>query len=366
MSASEAVSLAGAPRGGWLRWLRRTTVLRTSGLLVATVALLVVLELRDSRYLSVDNLQVLGIQMSQVGIAAVGMALLMISGNVDLSIGSMTGLVATASALLSRSTSVVVAILLGLAIGMGCGLFNGLLVWRIRISPIIITVGSLGLFHGIALLLNQGAAVPNVPAGFTDFGQATVLGFSLSFVVLVGLGLVSWFLLSTTVAGRHLYAIGGNREAAARVGIPLRRFVLVLFTFNGLLVGLAAVLLASRYGTASPEFGVGLEIQAITAVILGGVAFNGGEGSMAGVMLAVVFLVVLESAVIALGIDPYYADVIMGGALIVAVALDQLAGEQQERQRIALAQQDTAHGEPTEPTAPPPLEVTVPSRRSTH
>jgi ribose transport system permease protein len=364
MSATETISLVGTPRGGRLRWLRRATVLRTSGLLLATVALLVVLEVRDSRYLSVDNLQVLGIQMSQVGIAAVGMALLMISGNVDLSIGSMTGLVATASALLSRSTSVVVAIVLGLAIGMACGLLNGMLVWRIRISPIIITVGALGLYHGIALLLNQGAAVPDVPAGFTDFGQTTVLGFSLSFVVLVVLGLVSWFLLSTTVAGRHLYAIGGSREAAARVGIRLRRFVLVLFAFNGLLIGLAAVLLASRYGTASPEFGVGLEIQAITAVILGGVSFNGGEGSMAGVMLAVVFLVVLESAVIALGIDPYWADVITGTALIVAVALDQLAREQQERQRVALAQRDTAHAEPDDAAAAPPLEISAPSRRS--
>jgi ribose/xylose/arabinose/galactoside ABC-type transport system permease subunit len=365
MSAVDTVTLVGTPRGGRLRWLRRATVLRTSGLLLATIALLLVCEMRDSHYLSVANLQVLGIQMSQVGIAAVGMALLMISGNVDLSIGSMTGLVATASALLSRSTSVVVAILLGVLIGMACGLFNGLLVWRISISPIIITIGGLGLYHGIALLLNQGAAVPDVPAGFTNFGQTTILGFSLSFVLLVVFGLVSWFLLTTTVAGRHLYAIGGNREAAARVGIRLRRFVLVLFTFNGFLIGLAAVLLASRYGTASPEFGVGLEIQAITAVILGGVSFNGGEGSMAGVMLAVVFLVVLQSAVIALGINPYYADVITGAALIIAVGLDQLASEQQERQRTAMALQDSAEPPPVQPE-PPPLEVTAPSERSTH
>jgi ribose/xylose/arabinose/galactoside ABC-type transport system permease subunit len=362
MSAIETVALARARRAP-LRWLRRAALLRTSGLLFATIALLVVLEVRDSRYLSIANLQVLGIQTSQVGIAAVGMALLMISGNVDLSIGSMTGLVATASALLARSTSVVAAILLAVVIGMACGLFNGALVWRIRISPIIITVGTLGLYHGIALLLNNGAAVPDVPTSFTNFGEATVLGFSLSFVVLVVLGATSWFLLSTTVAGRHLYAIGGNREAAARVGIRVRRFVLVLFTFNGLLIGLAAVLLASRYGTASPEFGVGLEIQAITAVILGGVSFHGGEGSMAGVMLAVVFLVVLQSAVIALGINPYYADVITGSALIVAVALDQFATEQQERQRVALAEQDRADAAPT---AQPPSDVIVPSGGSAH
>lgn len=194
--------------------------------------------------------------------------------------------------------------------------------------------------YGIALLLNQGADVPNVPGSFTTFGSFKILGFSIAFVLCLASFALAWIFLATTVAGRHIYAIGGNREAAARVGIPIRRFVLGTFAFSGLLVGLAGVLLASQFGTASPDFGVNLEVQVITAVILGGVAFNGGEGSLGGVFVAVVFLGILESGVVALGIDPYYANVIQGAALILAVCLDQLVRESQNRRRRALALMD--------------------------
>ena len=124
------------------------------------------------------------------------------------------------------------------------------------------------------------------------------------------------------------------------MGIPVRRLVIGTFAFNGLLIGLGGILIASRYGTASPQFGVGLEVQAITAVILGGVAFTGGEGGMGGVLVAVIFLGILESAVVALGINPYYANVIQGAALIIAVGMDQLAREQHERRRRAIALMD--------------------------
>jgi ribose/xylose/arabinose/galactoside ABC-type transport system permease subunit len=317
--------------------LRTVQSVRASGLLLATVALLILLGTKSPTYITLSNLRVVGLQITEVGIVSVGMTMLMISGNVDLSVGSATGLVATATALMSRSMSPVLAILLGLLIGLSCGLFNGILVWRIRISPIIITIGSLSLMYGIALLLNEGADVPNVPVSFTNFGNSSFLSFNISVVFFVVLFLVVWIFLATTIPGRQLYAIGGNKEAAARVGIPIRRFVIATFAFTGLLVGLGGVLLASRFGTASPQFGIGLEVDVITAVILGGVAFTGGEGSMLGVVLAVIFLGILESGIVALGIDPYYADVIKGGALIVAVALDQLVGEQRERFRRALS-----------------------------
>ncbi len=341
-SAEEPRGTSGIRRlGGWgkrrLRPLRSVQGIRTSGLLLATGALLILLGIKSPTYISLANLRVVGLEITEVGMVCVGSTVLMISGNVDLSVGSLTGLVATASAMLSRSMSPLFAILLGLLIGLGCGLFNGALVWRIRISPIIITIGSLSLFYGVALLLNEGADVPNVPGRFTHFGNATLFGFSDGFLMFVALSLLVWVFLATTIPGRRVYAIGGNREASARVGIRIRRIVLVTFAFNGLLCGLGGVLLASRFGSASPQFGVGLEVDVITAVILGGVAFTGGEGSMAGVVMAVIFLGVLESGVVALGIDPYYADVIKGAALIFAVGLDQLVGEQRERFRKVMA-----------------------------
>jgi ribose/xylose/arabinose/galactoside ABC-type transport system permease subunit len=332
---------ARVPAGRTLaRRLRLAGGSRAYGLALATIILLVILAIKDPPYMSLSNFEVVALQSVTLGIASVGTAFLMISGNVDLSIGSMTGLVATASALLSLSLPEPLPILLGLLIGVVCGVFNGALVWRIRISPIIITIGSLSLMYGIALVLNQGEDVPNVPANFSTFGATTEAGFNVGVWFFLGLCILAWLFLTRTVPGKYLYAIGGNREAATRVGIPIRRYVLGTFAFSGLLIGLAGVLLASQLGTASPDFGVNLEVQVITAVILGGVAFTGGEGGIGGVLLAVIFLGVLNSMVIALGINQYYADVIQGAALIGAVALDQLAREQRERRKRALALAD--------------------------
>jgi ribose/xylose/arabinose/galactoside ABC-type transport system permease subunit len=334
--------------------------MRSAGLLLAIVIELVILQIKDPGYLSIDNLQLVGVQITEVGIVAVGMTFLMISGNVDLSVGSMTGLVATASALMSTSLPMPLPIIFGILVGLACGTFNGALVWRFAISPIIITIGSLSLLYGIALVLNQGEDVPNVPGAFTSLGQTDIAGFSIGFVVFVVLSVLCWVFLRFTVTGRRIYAIGGNPEAAARVGIPVRRYIIGAFMVTGLLVGVGGVLLASRFGTASADFGVGLEVQVITAVILGGVSFNGGEGSMVGAFLAVVFLGVLESGIVAVGINPYYADVVEGAALIIAVALDQIVQERRAARRRTVALADLAEATATVPKpSAEPDDVTV-------
>lgn len=313
---------------------------RAVSLLFVTGIMLVILAIKVPPYTSLDNLRVVGLQMTEVGIVAVGSTLLIIGGNVDLSVGSMTGMIATASALLSLSLAEPWPLIFGVGIGGLCGLFNGVLVWRVRLSPIIITVGSLSLFYGIGLVLNSGTAVGGVPESFSSFGSIDIWGFSIGFVIFLGLCLATWIVLATTRTGRHLYAIGGNREAAARVGIPVRRFVVGTFVVSGLLTGLGAVLLASRFGTGDVSYGLNLEIQVITAVLLGGVAFSGGEGGIGGVLMAVVFLTVLESGIVALGVDPYYSDIVEGAALIAAVTLEQFTSEQRARRQRTLARSD--------------------------
>ena len=142
--------------------------------------------------------------------------------------------------------------------------------------------------------------------------------------------------LQYTKQGRHLFAFGGSREAAEAAGIDGKRLLLLCFALNGALVGISAVLAASRFGSAAPTFGVGFELDVIAAVILGGVAFTGGEGSMVGVLLAVLLLGVINSGLISVGIDPHYAQMVKGLALVIAVTIDQLTLERQDRHRKQL------------------------------
>lgn len=313
---------------------------RNLGLLLTLVLALLIVSVLSPQYLSVDNLLVVALQVSFIGIASLGTALLIISGNVDLSIGSQYALCAVASAMLAKTIPVPFAWIGGVVLGAILGLLDGLMVWRINISPIIITLGTLTIFRGIALRVTNGFGVRGVPKSFSLLGQARLFGVPSPVWVLMFLGILAHIVLHKTTQGRHLFALGGNKLAAEAAGINGKRLVLTTFAINGVLVGISAVLAASRFGTAAPTFGVGFELDVIAAVILGGIAFTGGEGTITGAILAVVLLGVINSGLISLGIDPHYAQMVKGAALIIAVTLDQLTQDRQERHRKRLAIQE--------------------------
>jgi ribose transport system permease protein len=313
---------------------------RNAGLLLALLAALLILAIFSPKYMNLQNFIVVGLQMSYIGIASLGMTLLIISGNVDLSIGSLFALSAVVASLLALHIDPQVALLVAILLGGAVGLINGMLVWRIKLSPIIITLGSLTIVRGLVLLFTGGYGIRGVPDAFGLIGQARPFEVPTPIWVLFALVLAVSLILHSTTVGRHIFAIGGNREASEAAGLNVRRLVLGVFLVNGLIVGLAGTLAASRFGTAAPSFGIGYELDVITAVILGGVAFTGGEGNILGVMLAVALLGVLNSGMVSLGIDPHYTQVVKGGALILAVTLDQLANERQERYRTLLAMRE--------------------------
>lgn len=315
---------------------------RNQGLLLSVLIALVAVSLINPRYFSLDNLLVVALQVAFVGLASLGTAFLIISGNIDLSIGSQYALCAVAAAILAKSVPAPLAWMAGIALGAALGLADGIMVWRINISPIIVTLGTLTVFRGIALRITNGFGVRDVPKSFDWLGRAHLLGAPLAVWFLAALALVAHLVLQYTTQGRHLFAFGGSKEAAEAAGIGGKRLVLATFAANGALVGLAAVLAASRFGSAAPTFGVGFELDVIAAVILGGVAFTGGEGSIAGVLLAVALLGIINSGLISLGIDPHYVQIVRGGALLGAVALDQLTQEQHERHRKKLALEERA------------------------
>jgi ribose/xylose/arabinose/galactoside ABC-type transport system permease subunit len=326
-----------------LSWWQRlrpevgTQAIRNAGLVVVLGALLLSLAFTHPDFFSGSDIQVLLTNTVMLGMACSGMTLLIISGNVDLSVGSMFALIACATALLALHINGYLAFFLGIPMGALAGLINGMFVWRIRISPLIITLAGMGIYLGVAELITSGNYVPTLPASFAYLGQNKWLGVDIPIWFLVITALVTHIVLSRTTIGRQIYAVGGNREAAEIAGIRVRRLVIGLFVVNGILIGLAGVLEASRFDSASTQFGTNLALQAITAVILGGVAFTGGEGSLFGVAVAVVLLTVVQAALIAYNVNAFYSDVTNGALLLIAVTLDQLTHDQRERYKTIQA-----------------------------
>lgn len=289
---------------------------------------------REPRFASSANLRVLAIQIAVLGIPALGMTLLMIAGYVDLSIGSMFSLIAVFATRFSGTVGLTGAVALGLLIGLGLGALNGALVLRLTMSPIVVTLAGLALYQGIVNVATKGQGVTNFDPSFGSLGQgAAVFGVPNGVSLFVVLALICAFVVTRTTWGLNIFAIGGNPEATRLVGLPIKRITLALFAVNGVIVALAALLTASRFGGATPIIGVGMELNVITAVILGGVSFAGGEGSVFGTALAVGLITVVTSGIVALNIDSYYSNVVNGALLLGAVTVDQLTREQRDRFR---------------------------------
>lgn len=310
---------------------------RSSHLFIALAAFGVLILIKDPGYYSVNNLRVVGLNASAEAIGAVGTAFLMIAGGIDLSISSIFLAAGFCSAGLANHTPAVVAIVGGIVFSAAVGAINGILVWRIRVSPLIVTLGSLTLIAGVVEVVTQGEDV--IPSGqtFLNFGQSSPLGVPTLVWAAVVLAVASGIVLSKTTIGSHIYAIGGNREASELAGVRVRRLVLGLFVFAGTTAGLAGIMTTARFAVADITFGTNYNLDVITAVLLGGVAFTGGEGTIGGVMMGVVFLNVIQSGIIALGINPYYSDAISGAALVVSVGLEQLTKERNARLRRSIA-----------------------------
>jgi ribose/xylose/arabinose/galactoside ABC-type transport system permease subunit len=323
---------------GWSRLVRGQS--QAIGVLVVLVVLFVVTGFNHHLFWGTDNLRVLALNMSFVALVGVGMTFLIITGNIDLSVGSALGLTAVLSAMLSKSVGVPLSILFGVLIGGGIGALNGLVVWNVSTSPLIITLGSMTLLRGVIFVVTGGQAVQDMPASFTDLANAEPGGVPMPVWVFIGVALLGFLFLTFTTTGRHIYAIGGSAEASRAAGIRVRRIVIGSFIFNGLLVGLAGVLEASLYGSPDATFGNQFELQVITAVIVGGVSFAGGEGGVVRAIIGCALLQVVAGAVVSFGIDPNWAYVITGAILVVAVSIDHVVHKQRERYQKLMAMRE--------------------------
>lgn len=305
-------------------------------LLIGLAALIIYFSATSNLFLTPGNLLNILISSSVLLIIAVPQAVLVIMGYVDLSVGSIVGLtgVAMGAQIVDAGWSPWAAMALALALGTVAGLINGVLIAYTRLSPIIVTLGTLQLYRGITEGFRQ-----NPPAGFGDvistFGRGSIFGIPLAVLISLVVFALGAVFLYWVAAGRHAYAIGVNPDAAFLSGIRTKRLPLVFYALIGLAAGIGGILLAARLDSAPPTtLGSGLELNVLTAVLLGGVAFNGGRGTMLGVLLGVLFLGVLSNGMTLTNV-PYWAQSIAtGAALVIAAGLDELSQQRGTVRRI--------------------------------
>ena len=296
-----------------------------TGLLAIALLLALAFSLEFRSFGTLANANSVALNSSALGVAALGTACLLITGHIDLSIGSLYSLVGVVVAKVAVSTgSAPVAVSSGLLLGLALGLANGLLVRLLAISPIIVTVATMIVFGGLAYLVTNGDTVGGLPAGFVAFGRSSVGPIRTPVVVMLALFLSVAYGLTRTRLGLRLYAIGGNKLAADLSGVPTDRMVLATFGFNGLMVAVAAVMTTSRLGIGSPIAGTGFEFGVLTAVILGGVAFAGGSGRPLGILYGIAAISILNAGLVFLGLPFFFQDMARGVLLLLALAADQL------------------------------------------
>jgi ribose transport system permease protein len=305
--------------------VRQVAAFRESVLIIVIVAFSVIMSLSSSVFLKPLNIEAILLALSVEATIAVGMVLLLISGGLDLSVGSILALTGVVSGLaLSRGVPSFPAILLGLLAALAIGLINGLLIARLKINPFITTLGTMITVRGLLLIVASGRAVLNLPESFTVIGQGRLFGIQYPTYVLLFLVIITDSLLRNSRFFRQSYYIGGNEDAARLTGINVDLVKVFNYGFVAVLAGIAGLMLTARFGSASVTVGSGIELRVITACIIGGASLSGGEGSVLGAFLGALFMGMLANALNLLGVDVYYQSFITGLFLILAVVFDVL------------------------------------------
>jgi rhamnose transport system permease protein len=304
---------------------------RELGILIALVAVVVAATIARPSFVSGQGLHDLFLNASIIALLAVGQALLVITRNIDLSVGSVLGLTAFLSGqmyLHDPGTPVILVLLAGIGLGGLCGAINGALVAVAKVPALVVTLGTLYVFRGLDYAWASATNTQQINAyqmapSFLGFGSGTVLGVPNLTLIALGVLAVVAYALHDYRAGRELYAIGSNPEAARLAGIPTGRRVFGAFVISGALVGLGGVLHAAYFGTINASVGTGDELSVVAAVVVGGVAIFGGSGTVVGAALGALLLTTVTSALPVLGVPAFWQRAVDGAALLVAISLDR-------------------------------------------
>jgi ribose transport system permease protein len=289
--------------------------------LAGLVLVSILMGFASDSFFSVSNILNVLRQVSVVAILAVGMTFVILTGGIDLSVGAVMALAGTMSAGLMVHFGLPgwVGLLAGTVLGVGLGIFNGLLVAWGRMPAIIVTLATMGIARGIGLIYSGGYPISGLPSWISWFGVGRVGMVPVPVIIMLIIYALAWVLLQRTPFGRHVYAIGGNELAARLSGVKTARVKLAVYAISGLTSGLAAIILTGRLMSGQPNAGVGFELDAIAAVVLGGTAIAGGRGLVLGTLIGAVLLGILSNGLNLMGINPYLQDIIRGFIILLAI-----------------------------------------------
>ncbi|WP_088312435.1 ABC transporter permease [Kineosporia sp. R_H_3] len=330
-AAAEAAAAADPSEGGfdWRHFLRTYAIIGI--LLVFVVALTI---LTKGTFSQPENLINVVRQVAAIGVIAIGMTFVIITLGIDLSVGSILALAAVVATSLAQKPSdrmmyagldlpIILAVLGGLAVGGLLGFTNGVLIAKFRIAPFIATLGMMTTARGLALIYSDGRPVSLLEDPYNNIGQGSIAGVPIPIILFAVVALGAHMVLNYTRFGRYVYAVGGNEQAARVSGIRISRLTLVIYTISGVLSGLAGVILSARIGSGNPQLGTGIELDAITAAVIGGTSFKGGIGTVWGTAVGALIIGIINNGLDLLDVSPFMQMVVKGVIIVLAIILDE-------------------------------------------
>lgn len=296
------------------------------GIYLFLIAIIVFFALMSSAFLTFSNFIVILRQISIIGICAFGQTFVVVAGGIDLSVGSTVALSGVIAASLSKffNFPIPLAFLIGIAAGSVCGFINGILTTKVKIPPIIVTLGTLTIIRGLAFIIVGGQTVFGMPIEYRILGRNYIGFIPIPVFILIVVFILFFIILNKFKFGRYVYAIGSNEEAALISGINVHKIKILVFSISGLMAGLGGAILSSRLDSGQAATAQGLELDVLTAVVLGGVSIAGGKGKLQSVFVGVLIIGILANGMVLLNVQHFYQLVIKGAVLLFAVGLDTM------------------------------------------
>lgn len=289
------------------------------------VALVIIMSIISPTFFTSRNLINVAKQASITSVIGVGMTFVLITGGIDLSVGSvmaLSGTLAASVAVADKNMPILAVILVGVALGTLCGLINGIGVSYIGFPPFIMTLGMMTIARGIPLVYTNGTPIFGLSDAFNALANSRILGIPTLVYYMVVISVIGYVILSKTVLGRQIYGIGGNEEAARLSGVPVARLKMLVYVFSGFLAGIAGILICSRITSGNGTVAEGYEMNAISAAVIGGVSMTGGSGSVLGMVVGAMILTIIQNSFDIMGVNSFYQDIIKGIIILLAVFLD--------------------------------------------